>query len=100
MGEQTLNATDPSAEIKTGESFTADGQVAIVGGRNIGDEHFGAHEAMNYADLDVVVIGPVVKEVSNEFDLYWNNQSSISMAALARQNTTAEQFTAHRAALT
>ena len=28
---------------------------------------------MNYADLDVVVIGPVVKEVSNQFDLYWNN---------------------------
>ena len=82
------------------KSFTADGQVAIVGGRNIGDEYFGAHEAMNYADLDVVVIGPVVKEVSNQFDLYWNNQSSIPMAALARQNTTAEQFAAHRAALT
>ena len=82
------------------KSFTADGQVAIVGGRNIGDEYFGAHEAMNYADLDVVVIGPVVKEVSNQFDLYWNNQSSIPMAALARQNTTPEQFAAKRAALT
>jgi putative cardiolipin synthase len=82
------------------KSLTADGQVAIVGGRNIGDEYFGAHEAMNYADLDVVVIGPVVKEVSNEFDLYWNNQSSIPMAALARQNTTPEQFAAKRAALT
>ena len=80
------------------KSFTADGQVAIVGGRNIGDEYFGAHEVMNYADLDVVVIGPVVKEVSNEFDLYWNNQSSIPMAALARQNTTPEQFAAKRAA--
>ena len=82
------------------KSLTADGQVAIVGGRNIGDEYFGAHEAMNYADFDVVVIGPVVKEVSNEFDLYWNNQSSIPMAALARQNTTPEQFAAKRAALT
>jgi cardiolipin synthase C len=56
------------------KSFTADGQVAIVGGRNIGDEYFGANEAMNYADLDVVVIGPVVREVSDEFDLYWNHQ--------------------------
>jgi len=82
------------------KSFTADGHVAIVGGRNIGDEYFGAHEVMNYADLDVVVIGPVVKEVSNEFDLYWNNQSSIPMAALARQNTTPEQFAAKRAGLT
>ena len=53
---------------------------------------------MNYADLDVVVIGPVVKEVSNEFDLYWNNQSSISIATLVRQNTTPEAFAAKRAA--
>ncbi|MGA9578884.1 MAG: phospholipase D-like domain-containing protein, partial [Terrimicrobiaceae bacterium] len=37
------------------KSFTADGQVAIVGGRNIGDEYFGANEAMNFADLDVAV---------------------------------------------
>ena len=27
------------------KSFIADGQVAIVGGRNIGDEYFGAHDA-------------------------------------------------------
>ena len=81
------------------KSFTADGQASIVGGRNIGDEYFEAHAEMNFADLDVVLIGPVVKEVSNQFDLYWNNQSSIPMPALARQNTTPEQFAAKRAAL-
>ena len=67
------------------KSFTADGQIAIVGGRNIGDEYFGANEAVNYADLDVVIIGPVVHEVSDEFDLYWNNRSSIPITALARK---------------
>ena len=81
------------------KTFTADGQVAIVGGRNIGDEYFGASETMNFADLDVALIGPAVKEVSDEFDLYWNNQSAIPMANLARQNTTPEQFAAKRAAL-
>ena len=81
------------------KSFTADGQVAIVGGRNIGDEYFEANAMINFADLDVVLIGPVVKEVSDEFDLYWNNQSSIPMTTLARQNTTPEQFAAKRAAL-
>jgi len=81
------------------KSFTADGQVAIVGGRNIGDEYFGASKEMNFADLDVVLIGPVVKQVSDEFDLYWNNQSSIPMATLSRQNTTPEQYAAKRAAL-
>ena len=81
------------------KSFTADGQVSIVGGRNIGDEYFEARAEMNFADLDVVVIGPVVKEVSDEFDLYWNNQSAIPIAALARQNTTPEQLAAQRAVL-
>ncbi len=81
------------------KSFTADGQIAIVGGRNIGDEYFEASATINFADLDVVLIGPVVKEVSNEFDLYWNNQSSIPITALARQNATPEQFAAQRAAL-
>src|SRR6478672_8776212 len=81
------------------KSFTVDGQVSIVGGRNIGDEYFGAHEEMNYADMDVAVIGPVVKEVSNEFDLYWNHRASIPIASLARQNTTPEEFAAKRAAL-
>ncbi len=82
------------------KSFIADGQVAIVGGRNIGDEYFGANEAMNFADLDVAVIGPVVREVSDEFDLYWNHRASVPMAALSRQNTTSEEFAAKRATLT
>jgi putative cardiolipin synthase len=82
------------------KSFIADGEVAIVGGRNIGDEYFGAHEKANYADLDVAVIGPVVREVSDEFDLYWNHRASIPIAALSRQNTTPQEFAAKRAALT
>jgi putative cardiolipin synthase len=81
------------------KSFTADGQIAIVGGRNIGDEYFEANAKINFADLDVALVGPVVKEVSAEFDLYWNNQSAIPITALARQNTTPEQFAAKRAVL-
>ena len=54
---------------------------------------------MNYADMDVAVIGPVVKQVSNEFDLYWNHPASIPIANLSRQNTTPEEFAAKRAAL-
>ena len=47
------------------KSLIADGQVAIVGGRNIGDEYFDAHAGANFADLDVAVIGPVVKQASD-----------------------------------
>ncbi|MFN0129099.1 MAG: phospholipase D family protein [Verrucomicrobiales bacterium] len=81
------------------KSFTADGQIAIVGGRNIGDEYFGAHAGVNFADLDVVVIGPVVNEVSDAFDLYWNHRASIPMASLSNRGTTPGQFDEKRAAL-
>ncbi|MEP6558105.1 MAG: phospholipase D-like domain-containing protein, partial [Burkholderiales bacterium] len=46
------------------KSFTADNQVTIVGGRNIGDEYFGAGTGTLFADLDVMAIGPVVAAVS------------------------------------
>ena len=62
------------------KSFTADNQVSVVGGRNIADEYFGAAEGLGFADLDVMAIGPVVQEVSREFDLYWNSPSAYPAA--------------------
>lgn len=62
------------------KSFTADNQVSVVGGRNIADEYFGAAEGLGFADLDVMAIGPVVDEVSREFDLYWNSASAYPAA--------------------
>ena len=56
------------------KSLTADNQATIFGGRNIGDEYFDATEEVGFSDLDVLAIGPVVTEVSNSFDLYWNSQ--------------------------
>jgi len=58
------------------KSFTIDDQVTIVGGRNIGDEYFDAGAAVAFADLDVVVVGPVVREVSYSFDRFWNSISA------------------------
>jgi putative cardiolipin synthase len=81
------------------KSFTADGEVSIVGGRNIGDEYFDAHAEANFADLDVAIVGPVVKEVSNEFDLYWNHRAAIPVAALSHQDTTPDEFAVRRAEL-
>ena len=64
------------------KSFTADSQVAIVGGRNIGDEYFGANMEVGFQDLDVMTVGPVVREVSQEFDLFWNSASAYPAATL------------------
>ena len=64
------------------KSFTADNQATIVGGRNVGDEYFGATEGVLFADLDVLAIGPVVTEVSEDFDRYWASGSSYPVSAL------------------
>src|SRR5690606_940943 len=58
------------------KSFVADGQAAIIGGRNIGDEYFAAADGLVFADLDVLAIGPVVAEVSEDFDRYWTSLSA------------------------
>lgn len=58
------------------KSFTVDNQATIIGGRNIGDEYFGAGDAGFFVDLDVLAIGSVVPEVSVDFDRYWASGSA------------------------
>ena len=64
------------------KSFTADNQVTIVGGRNVGNEYFGAGDAVAFTDLDVLAVGAAVHDVSNAFDLYWNSASAYPAARL------------------
>lgn len=58
------------------KSFIADNQAAIIGGRNIGDEYFGARDEGLFLDLDVLAVGPIVDDVSGDFDRYWASQSA------------------------
>jgi putative cardiolipin synthase len=64
------------------KSFTVDNQVSIVGGRNIGDEYFEAGSPIAFIDLDAIVEGAVVRDVSSQFDAYWNSVSAYPLAAL------------------
>jgi len=55
------------------KTWIADNRFAIVGGRNLGDEYFGASDDVNFVDLDFGMIGPVVRDASASFDRYWNS---------------------------
>lgn len=68
------------------KSFNVDNQVAIVGGRNIGNEYYGADPGLDYSDLDVAVVGPVVREVSHQFDLYWNSMPAYPASKIVGAN--------------
>jgi len=63
------------------KAYVVDGVAAIIGGRNIGDEYFDASENVNFRDLDILLIGPVVAEVTRVFDLYWNSGPSMPIEA-------------------
>ncbi len=67
------------------KSFTVDNQITIIGGRNIADEYFGAREDAKFGDLDVMGIGPVVQDVSNMFDTYWNHEAALPVPAFVKE---------------
>jgi putative cardiolipin synthase len=86
------------------KSLTADSQVTIVGGRNVGDEYFALGEGMVFADLDVVAVGGAARDVSGAFDLYWNSESAypaesiVGKAGAAAITDLKARFTATRSA--
>ncbi|EWC43158.1 phospholipase D family protein [Stutzerimonas stutzeri] len=54
-----------------------DGSLAIVGGRNLGDEYFEADQGINFTDIDLLGAGPVAEQLAQSFDEYWNDQLSV-----------------------
>ncbi|AGT11154.1 phospholipase D family protein [Paracoccus aminophilus] len=67
------------------KSYLVDGALAIIGGRNIGDEYFQVGDADFYLDLDVIAIGPIVAETAEAFDAYWNCSSVFALEQIVRK---------------
>jgi putative cardiolipin synthase len=66
------------------KAMVVDNRVAIVGGRNIADEYFGLDELANFRDLELLLGGSMVQEVSAAFDLYWNDRWSFPIEMLSQ----------------
>ena len=64
------------------KTYTVDAVASIVGGRNIGDEYFNQDEQLNFRDLDLFTVGPVVKQVSQSFHDFWNSPWAIPVDLL------------------
>lgn len=64
------------------KAFIVDGQILISGGRNIGDEYFGAHDDLVFADLDALMVGPVVATANQQFETYWQSPSAVPLSKL------------------
>ena len=81
------------------KSFITDNTAAIIGGRNIGDDYFDAGNETNFRDLDLVAIGPVVREASRIFDDYWNCEAAYPVTAFKNDRDTTADLVALRIAL-
>lgn len=68
------------------KAWIADGRVAVVGGRNVGDEYFDAAADTNFLDMDVVLLGPAVQQTERIFDAFWNSAAVIPLEALTRSD--------------
>lgn len=79
--------------------FVVDNAIALIGGRNIGDEYFQVDPDSQFGDDDVLAAGPIVKQLSRTFDEFWNSALSIPVAGLGGGNPSAADLDAYRKTL-
>ena len=79
--------------------MVADNSIALIGGRNIGDQYFQVDPASRFGDDDVFVAGPMVKQLSATFDEFWNSDLAIPVAALANSQARAASLAEYRKTL-
>ena len=76
--------------------LVVDNAVALIGGRNVGDEYFQIDPEGQFADDDVFAAGPIAQKLSSTFDEYWNNALAIPAEALSRKESSHAALREHR----
>ena len=79
--------------------WVADNSVAIVGGRNLGDEYFDAQPDLNFTDIDLLSVGPVAEQLGHSFDQYWNSALSQPIGDFVSSRLSHRELSEARAAL-
>jgi putative cardiolipin synthase len=67
------------------KQLIVDGRWGIIGGRNIGNPYFGLSTKYNNRDLDLLVTGPIIRELAEDFDEYWNSDAAYPGEAMYKE---------------
>jgi len=59
------------------KTFIIDNQIAMTGGRNYENDYYDRGVTRNFKDRDVLVVGPVVKDITESFMEYWSYDLTI-----------------------
>lgn len=73
-----------------------DNAVALIGGRNIGNQYFQMDPDSQFADDDVFAGGPIAMQLSTTFDEYWNSRFAVPAAVLDRKQRSRRALTERR----
>jgi len=76
--------------------WLADNSVAIVGGRNLGDEYFDAKPELNFTDIDLLSVGPVAEQLGHSFDQYLNSALSQPIGDFVSSHVSAHELSKAR----
>jgi putative cardiolipin synthase len=79
--------------------FIGDNAIAVTGGRNVGNEYFQASTELEFGDFDLAVAGPIVRQLSHSFDVYWNDRLAVDAEVLLSGKPTAKDLEVYRRAL-
>jgi putative cardiolipin synthase len=80
--------------------MVVDNAVAMIGGRNVGDDYFQIDPDGQLGDYGAFAVGPIVPQLSKSFDDFWQTPSAIPVAALATGPIQPQQLTDYRRELT
>ncbi|APR69382.1 phospholipase [Acinetobacter haemolyticus] len=69
------------------KSFIADHQVALIGGRNMTNQYYNISENFQFSDVDVMLFGTAVNDISASFDDYWNHEYAYNVRDIVKQRS-------------
>lgn len=66
------------------KTFISDHEVALIGGRNMSNQYYNVGDNFQFSDMDVVLVGQTVGEISDSFDEYWNHDYAYPITQVAK----------------
>ena len=70
------------------KTFTADNQITLIGGRNMSNQYYNVSDNYQFSDVDVMLVGQAVDDISHSFDEYWNHPYAYPVRDIASHNHT------------
>ncbi|GAC1310731.1 MAG: phospholipase D family protein [Steroidobacteraceae bacterium] len=79
--------------------MVADNNVALIGGRNIGNQYFQIDRSSQFGDDDVIVVGPTVPKLAAIFDKFWADRLTVPAQAVDARHASASALAEYRPVL-